>query len=185
LNRASRYTLPELLIGKTHLSWYTAIGMIALLLLSGLIITALVAQTPFSQLGWKFWRVGLQGPAIIIYILIIYPILTKIGDNAIDSITPWVDLSREEVAKLDAKYRIPSRYGEYLSFSAGVIFILILTQPWRGVFTSTNIFLFITEIIMFGLLGLLIYYGFRNAKYITLINRNLKLDLFDLDALAN
>jgi hypothetical protein len=184
VNRASRYTLPELLVRKTHLQWYIAVGIFAMLLLSGLIITAIVAEIPFSKLGWNFWRVGLQGPAIIIYILFIYPVLTKRGDSAIGSITPWIDLSREELTKLELRYRTPSRIGEYISFSAGMLFILILSQPWKGTFNSTNVFLFITEIIMFGLLGLLIYYGFRNAGYITLINKNLKLDLFNIDILA-
>jgi hypothetical protein len=60
----------------------------------------------------------------------------------------------------------------------------MLSQPWRGSFQSTDYFLFVTEIIMFGLLALLIYYGFHNARYLTLINKNLKLDIFSLDALA-
>ena len=184
LNRARHYTLPELLVKKTHLHWYVAIGIFALLMLSGLITTAVTAETPINKLGWNFWRVGLQGPAIIIYILIIYPILTRMGDNAIESITPWVDLSREELANLDSKYHKPNRLGEGISLTVGVVFILILSQPWKGTFEFNDIFLFITEIIMFGLLGLLIYYGFRNARYIAVINKNLNLDLFNIDALA-
>jgi hypothetical protein len=184
LNRAQRFTLPELLVKKTHLHWYTVTTIFALLLLAGLIITAIVSDTPFSKLGWNFWRVGLQGPAIIIYILIIYPILTKMGDNAVESIIPWVDLSPEELARLDSKYRVPSRLWESISLSTGIVVILILSQPWRGAIKLDNIFLFITEMIMFGLLSLLIYYGFHNARYMTYINKRLKLDLFNMDALA-
>lgn len=183
-DRARHYTLPELLVKKTHLRWYTAIGIFALLLLAGLIITAIAAETPFNKLGWDFWRVGLQGPAIIIYILLIYPILTRMGDNAIESIIPWVNMNTEELDKLDSRYRMPSRVGEFISLTIGILFILILSQPWKGIGDLHNIYLLIIEIVMFGLLSLLIFYGFRNARYITLINKNLKLDLFDIDVLS-
>lgn len=184
-DRRQYYTLPELLVKKTHLSWYIVTSIIAALLLLGLLITALTGETPIRQLNWDFWRVGLQGPAIILYILVIYPILTKMGDNAVESIMPWVDLSQEELDKLNSKYHVPSRLLEWTSLSAGVIFILILSQPWRGGAIEFNtVFLYITEIIMFGLLGLLIYYGFHNSRYLTRINKNLKLDIFSIDALA-
>jgi hypothetical protein len=184
LIRTRNYTLLELLVNKTHLRWYIAVGISALLLLLGLVITAIAIDTPFNRLGWNFWRTGIQGPAIIIYILAIYPPMTKIGEKAIESILPWVDMNREELDKFDLKYRVPNRLGEWISLCVGVIFILILSQPWEGNFEFNTLFLFITELIMFGLLGLLIYYGFRNARYITLINKNLKLDLFNLNALA-
>ncbi len=188
MEQSRYYTLPELLVRKTHLRWYTVVGIIAALLLLGLVITALIGKTPIRQLGWDFWRLGLQGPAIIIYILVIYPILNRMGDNAIESIVPWIDMSEEELFKLDSEYRVPSRFWEWLSLSAGVIFILILSQPWRATFETDpifiNVYLYITEIIMFGLLGLLIYYGFHNSRYLARINKNLKLDIFSVDALA-
>lgn len=188
VDRKRYYTLPELLVEYTHLHWYTVISIIAIVLFSGLVVTALIEETPIRQLGWDFWRVGLQGPAIIIYILAIYPILTKMGDNAIESIMPWVDMSKEELDELDSKYRVPNRLGELLSLSAGVIFIIVLSQPWRATYEFntifTDIFLYIIEIILFGLLGLLIYYGFHNSRYLTRINKKLKLDIFSVDALA-
>jgi hypothetical protein len=106
------------------------------------------------------------------------------GENAVESIIPLVDMRQEELAELDTKYRSPDRLWECISLSIGVLIVLTLSQPWRGAIGPENIFLFITEIIMFGLLGLLIYYGFRNARYITLINKRLKLDLFNIDALT-
>jgi hypothetical protein len=184
MNRVGHYTIPELLVKKLHLHWYLVTAFFALLLLAGMTITAIAADVSFNKIGWNFWRVGLQRPVIIIYILIIYPILTKMGDNAVESIIPLVDMRRKELAELDTKYRSPSRLWECISLSIGVLIVLILSQPWRGTIEPENNFLFITEIIMFGLLGLLIYYGFRNARYITLINKHLKLDVFNIDALT-
>jgi len=177
-------TLVELIIRKTHLRWYTATGILAVLLLSGLIITAFYEKTPFFELGWDFWRVGLQGPAIIIYILVIFPFMTRIGNDAFESIIPLVDMNEKEMTKLLSKYYQPPRSGEWISLSMGVVIILALSQPWRGNFEFFNTFLFITEIIMFGLLALLIFYGFHKSRYLTLMNRHLKLDIFNLDTLT-
>jgi hypothetical protein len=177
-------TLVELIIKITHLRWYTATGILALLLLSGLIITAFAEKTPFFRLDWNFWRVGLQGPIIIIYIFSIFPILRKIGNNAINSIVPLVNKGREELDRLASKYNSNSRMGEWISLSIGVLFVLMLSQPWNGKFDFTSLFLFITQIILFGLLALLIYYGFHNSRYLIQINKKLDLDIFNLDALA-
>jgi MFS family permease len=177
-------TLIELIIKKTHLRWYTATGILALLLLSGLIISAFTEKTSFLQLGWNFWRVGLQGPIIIIYIFSIFPILRRIGNNAINSIVPLVNEGREELDKLASKYNSNSRLGELMSISIGILFILLLSQPWSGKFDFTALFLFSTQIILFGLLALLIYYGFHNSRYLIQINKKLDLDIFNLDSLA-
>jgi hypothetical protein len=181
LKRIRRLTLPELFVKKTHLHWNIVTTILALFLLIGLFITALTSDTPFNSLGWNFWRVGLQGPVIIIYIMIIYPILTKIGDNAIESIIPSVDMSEDDLFKLEIKYRVPNRLWEGISLSMGFVIILLLSQPWRGTIVKDNVFLLLTEMIMFSLLSLLIYYGFHNARYMTLINKRIKLDLFNLE----
>jgi hypothetical protein len=182
--KTQNYTILEMLVKKTHLDWYAATGIIALLFLLGLFLTALAEETPINQLGWNFWRIGLQGPAIIIYILIIYPILNRMGDKAIESIIPLLDIDKKEFDELQSKYYSPKRLGEWISLSAGAIFILVLSQPWKGKFEFNTLFLFIIEIIMFSLLALLIYYGFNNTRYITQINKNLKLDIFNVEALA-
>jgi hypothetical protein len=184
VDKRKNYTLLESLVSKTHLNWYTATVVFALLLIFGLLLTALTEKTPINELGWDYWRVGLQGPAIIIYILIIYPILNRMGDNAIESIIPLLDIDKKEFDELQSKYYSPKRLGEWISLSAGAIFILVLSQPWKGNFEFNTLFLFIIEIIMFSLLALLIYYGFNNTRYITQINKNLKLDIFNVESLA-
>ena len=184
MDKRSKLSLLELLVSKTHLSWYVATVVFALLLILGLLLTAFAEETPINELGWNYWRTGLQGPAIIIYILIIFPILNRMGDNAIESIIPSLDMNKKELDELQAKYYTPSRLGEWISLSVGAVFILILSQPWKGSFEFTFLFLFITEIMMFSLLALLIYYGFINSRYIAKVNKNLKLDIFNVDALA-
>lgn len=184
MNKRTNYTLPEVLVSKTHLNWYTATLIFALLLILGLLLTAFAEKTPINELGWNYWRVGLQGPAIIIYILIIYPMLNRMGDNAVASILPLLDIDKKELTELQTRYYSPNRLGEWISLSAGAVFIIVLSQPWKGNFESNTIFSFITEIIMFGLLSLLIYYGFSNSRYIARINKNLKLDIFNVEALA-
>jgi len=184
LNRGHRLTLPELLVKKTHLNWYVVTTLFALLLLTSLILIAITADTPISNLGENFWRTGFQGPAIIIYILIIFPILTRMGDKAVESIIPWVAMNQEELAELETKYRVPSRKWEIIFLSMGIVIILLLTQPWKGAIEPFYIFLFLTEMIMFSFLSLLIYYGFHNARYMTQINKRLKLDLFNMDSLV-
>ena len=180
-------TLPEMLVKKTRLPWSAVTGISAFLLLMILVLTALAEDKPITQLGWDFWRVGLQGPAILIYILSIYPVLNRVGNKAFESILPLLDLDKDEIKQLISRYYSPRRSRELLSLLLGAGFIVLLSQPWiqtAGDFHFFEGYVYGIEILMFSLLALIIYHALQDTRFLTKINQNLKLDIFDIESLA-
>ncbi len=177
-------TLPELLVKKTRLPWSAVTGILAFLLLMILVLAALADGMPIKQLGWSFWRVGLQGPTILIYILCIYPILNRVGNKAFESILPLLAMDKNELKQLISEYSSPRRSRELLSLLLGAGFIVLLSQPWNTDFQFFEGYAYAIEILMFSLIALLIYYALHNTRYLTRINQNLKLDIFDIEALT-
>ncbi len=180
-------TLPEMLVKKTRLPWSAVTGICAFLLLVILVLTALAEDKPITQLGWDFWRVGLQGPAILIYILSIYPVLNRVGNKALESILPLLDLDKNEIKQLISKYHSPRRSRELLSLLLGAGFIVLLSQPWNQAAEGFHFFegyVYVIGILMFSLLALIIYHALQDTRFLTKINQNLKLDIFDIDSLA-
>lgn len=178
------YTLPEMLVKKLGFSWSLMMPIVAVILILPLFLIALTDDVSQRLLNWDYWRLCLPAPAIIIYILAIYPYLTKLGNNAVESARPLLNSNDNVGETLISYYSVPSRRGEWVSISVGVVFILLLSQPWRMEFTWFDIYLEITSLLMFGLLALLIYYGIRNTRFLTKLHRNLKLDIFNIQALV-
>ena len=176
--------LPEVILKKVRLPWSAFTGIFAFFLIIILVIVALADGTSIKQLDWSFWRVGLQGPAILIYILAIYPVLKRVGNKAIESVLPLTALDKNEVEKLISRYYWPRRSGELISILLGVAAVILLSQPWRGTLTNIDWYLYATEIILFSMLALLIYYSLRNTRFFTKINKNINVDIFDIEALA-
>jgi hypothetical protein len=177
-------TLPELLVKKTRLHWYVFTGIFAFFLLAILLLAALAEDKPIFQLGWIFWRSALQSPAILIYILILYPVLNRVGNRAFESLLPNLDMGKDELERLASRYYSPGRFGELMSLLLGAVFIVLLSQPWNQEFHFVDVYIYVIGILMFSLLALLIYYAIHNTLYMTRINRHIKIDIFDIDSLT-
>jgi hypothetical protein len=178
-------TLLERFVKTMRLPWPVFTLFIAVFLIVILAITAVADGLKMQQLGWIFWRDSLQGPAILIYILSIYPMLQRVGNNAIESILPLLNLDSIEINQYISKYCSPRRSHEWLAIFIGVGFVVLLSQPWKGGdFHFFNSYLYFVQLLMFSILALLIYYSLLNTRLITKINQNLKLDIFNTEELV-
>jgi hypothetical protein len=177
-------TLPELLVKKTRLHWYVFTGIFTFLMLAFLLLAALAEDQPIVQLGWIYWRSALQSPAILVYILLLYPVLNRVGNRAFESLLPNLDMGKDKLEQLASRYYSPGRFGELASLLLGAVFIIILSQPWHQEFHFIDVYIYVIGILMFSLLALLIYYAIHNTLYMTRISRHIKIDIFELDSLT-
>jgi hypothetical protein len=177
-------TLLERFVKNIKLPWSVFTLIVAVFLIIMLAITAFADGLELQQLGWNFWRDSLQGPAILVYILCIYQVLQRVGNNALESILPLLSTEIIEKKQYVSKYYSPRRSREWLAIFLGIVFVFLLSQPWQGGdFHFFNSYLYFVQILMFSLLALLIYYSLLNTRLITKINQNLKIDVFETEAL--
>jgi hypothetical protein len=177
-------SLLERFVKMTRLPWWVFTLIFAVFLLVMMAVTATADGLEIQKLGWSFWRDSLQGPAILIYILCIYPFLQRVGNKAVESIMPLLNIDSSEIKRYVSKYYSPSRSREWLAIFFGVCFVVLLSQPWQGgEFHFFNSYAYFVQTLMFSLLALLIYYSLLNTRLITKINQNIKLDIFNTKVL--
>jgi hypothetical protein len=176
--------LIEAIVKHLKLPWYVVTIIFAIFLLLMLVLVAYLDGDLTSEFEWNYWRIGIQRPVLIIYILTIYPVISTMGNNVIKSLQPLLIQDNESVKQFISGHSIPSRRGELISLAIGGVLILLLTQPWRGYLQWLEIYLVVIEMALFGLLASLIYSGLHNARYVAKLNQNINLDIFDIDALA-
>jgi hypothetical protein len=134
-----------------------------------------------NGIDWSFWRLGLQ-TAIIVYILVISAFIQKLWVRmliSLESLVPQTDAD-EILNKISRNNRI----WEWVSLLLGVIFFLSLGQPWNWEMHWFDIYSLVTNIIMFALLGYLIYGGISSTQRLARLTRKyLHFDIFDAGAL--
>ena len=121
--------LIEAFVKRLKLPWYVVTVIFAVFLLLILVLVAYLDGDLTSPFEWNYWRTGIQGPVLLIYIFTIYPAISKMGDNAIKSLQPLLILDNEPVKQLISGYSLPNRRGEWISLAIGGVLILLLTQP--------------------------------------------------------
>ncbi len=154
-----------------RLSWYGAVALGAAILLVSLVVLAYLDGVFSRPLEWTFWRVALQSPAIITYILIIYPLIQRLWDRAVRSLTPLLSVDyRSRQAIVNNLYAVRRRW-EWLALFLGAVFWLILSQPWNWATHWLDLFEIATGTLMFAILGWLIYGAVNSTRRLTRINR--------------
>jgi hypothetical protein len=130
-----------------------------------------------NGIDWSFWRLGLQ-ITIIIYIFVISAFIQKLWIRmliSLESLVPQTD-ANEILNKISHN----SRRWEWISLLLGVIFFLSLGQPWNWEMHWFDIYSLVTNIIMFALLGYLIYGGISSTRRLTRLTRKyLHFEIFD------
>jgi hypothetical protein len=173
------------IINRTHLSWYWATLLIAIILILTLILVGYLSGAFEQQEGWEVWRVGLQAPSIIIYILLIYPVIERLWRRALEAFRPLVTTEEKEFDNLIAEVSKIRRSHEWLSVLAGSTFMLVIGRPWLWVDQWIDIYQTVTTMLMFGLLGWLIYSSIDSNRVISILCRqDLKIDIFNTNLLS-
>ena len=182
VKRLPNTPLLEDIIHRTRLPWYVATTVVAVVLLL-LLILVVYAESGFTnQIDWGLWRLGLQ-PAIIIYILVMYPVMKNLWSHVVKSCLLLV-LEEDEV-NITSKITSYNRRREWIALLVGAVFVVVLSLPWGWIQFWSDIYTFSTSIVSFSLLAWLIYDVITNTMHLTQLNRKyMKIDVFNTDALA-
>ena len=114
--------LLEDIIHRTRLPWYVATTVIAVVLLLLLILVAYAESDFTNQIDWGLWRLGLQ-PAIIIYILVMYPVMKNLWSHVVKSCLLLV-LEEDEV-NITPKITSYNRRREWIALLVGAVFVVV------------------------------------------------------------
>ena len=174
--------LIEASIRHLRLPWYGTTAVAAVLLLSLLILIAYLSGSFSGHVDWGFWRLGLQ-PAIIVYVLVIYPLMGRLWNSATQALQRL--LPQPDQNGMVAKITRYDRRWEWTALLLGAVFYLALSQPWNWVAEWLDVYSLVTSILMFGLLGLLIYGGLADTMRLAQLSRqHLEIDVFDTGQLV-
>ena len=179
------YNLFDALMKRPRLPWYrlTAVVFVVLLLLLILVTYLDGALTHLSV--WRFWQDFLQAPVIIIYILLIYPFLSRLYRRAVEAFRPLLSLEKGDFDRLVAEVYTGRHRWEWTAMFIGAGFWLALERPWRFVDQWLHVYMMVTHVLMFALLGWLIYVSLAGNRHLARLNRqHLNMDVFDSGVLA-
>jgi len=110
----------------------------------------------------------------------IYPFMWRLGERAIQAFRPLLSLEENAFNQLVSEMNKPNRLREWVAALIGAVFWLVLSQPWSWVDQWKDTYGIVTNVIMFGLLGWLIYSSITGSQSLTrLSSQPLKLDIFD------
>jgi hypothetical protein len=157
--------------GPPRLVFTLAVGclLVLLLVVAAFAHGGLVAGSP-----WELWKLGLE-PAVIVYILWVYPPLRRRWTLAIDALRPLAD--RPEL--IDQANAVNRRL-EWTALLLGAAFSVWVTGPWQTDGRWVLLYVCASNVIMFSLMALAVYDGLVRMRRLTrIIRAGLQLDLFD------
>jgi hypothetical protein len=168
-----------------QIPWYLATIIIAIILFIPLILIGYLDGAINYQIEGGFWRAGLQGPVLIIYILIAYPFILRLWERAVEAFQPII--SENHFYRLSAEVRAVDRRQEWLVVFVGILFLLLVVQRvWLGwVDQWFEYYQVITEAILFGLLTWIIFISIKGSRGIAKLSKqNLNLNIFKMKLLT-
>jgi hypothetical protein len=175
-------TLIDELLARTRLPWLWVIIGVGLILFLLLGISAYLDGLFFQAFDRNFWRGSLQGPAIILYILIIHHLLKRPGEGAIEAYRSLLAMDDDSFEQLMAEAASPSRGREWLALGLGAVAGLLLTRPWTAPaqFVWMKLYWHVTIALMFGLLGWIVYGSLASSRLFRQFHRQpIEIDIFD------
>ncbi len=130
----------------------------------------------------------MDGPILTTYILLLYPFIWRLWQRAVETLQR---LSQPETksSQLAVEHYSLKRRWEWVALIAGVALWLSLQQPWTWTWWPERLWLSIydttTQMILFGLLGWLIFTSLAGSRYLGSLSRQqLKLNIFNPGSLT-
>ena len=167
---------------RPPLRWLLILVAVVLMLL--LVSVAFLDGDRASLATLSFWRDLMDGPALIIYILAVYPILYQRWWRSALSLRTL--LSPDDKATMPVP--LPKRQWEWTAIIVGSIFWPLLWQPWQRNWVPGDIWINAydvgTQIVLFSLMGWIVYTVFIGNRYTNRLSRlRLNVDVFDTEPL--
>ncbi len=180
-------SLLDQLMKCSRMPWYWATAIVAAVLFLSLFLVAYLDG--FFVLGialskWNFWERYVDSPIMIIYILIVYPFMRRLRDQAIQAFRSLLPQGEGVSNRLAMETFIPNRRWEWVAVLIGIALWIPIEQSagwwWgRGTFWL-NVYQMVTFPLLFGLLSWLIYDTLTGALRLSRLSRqDLKLDIFN------
>ena len=183
------YPLVMELTKRSRLQWRWIMVIVAAFLLLLLVLVAYLDGVFTDLSNWEFWRNFLDGPTLILYILVVYPPIWRLWWRAVQSIQALLPVDEGSPKRESFEVPLPKRRWEWVSIIIGAVFWLALWQPWAESWRSGVIWLsvydLVTQMLLFGLLAWLLYSSLAGNRYLSRLGRqNLNVDLFDTSTLT-
>ena len=159
-------------VGLSRLAFALVVGLLLLLLL----LLAAYAQGGLAMGGRSgLWHMGLA-PAIVVYVLGLYPRLQERWEPAIEALRPLA--ARPEV--MDPARTVGHR-GEWAALLLGAAFaVWVSSASWSTQGRWLAGYVMVSNIVMFALMALAIHDGMRRSRQLNrIVDAGLQLDLFD------
>ena len=174
------------LMRQVRIPWHWATVVVAGILFILLILIGYLDGAINQQIEGGFWRVGLQGPVLIVYVLAIYPFILRLWKPAIKAFRPMVSMSENQFNRLSTEITTVNRRWEWLAVFIGIFLHLIRLRIWLGWIDQWfEVYQVTTEALLFGLMGWLIYSSIKGSRGIARLGKqNLKLDIFNIQLLS-
>ena len=173
-------SLFDKIIGRPRPLWLT--------LSIAFILYAIALVFGSSQYGFRefflndHWRGFIVSPSIIIYILVVAPLLSKIGGQVIKSIRPLVDIEEEQFCNIVYKAAYIEPWKELVAILLGLALGVIIVVANIGFsITWTAFYITLSNALIYGLLAWVIYVSLTDIKLTaTLLRLPLLVDPFDI-----
>ena len=183
------YPLVEALVRRSRIPrlWFVIIITAALLIF--LTLTTILDDSPADLGKLSFWRLNIDEILLIAYIPIIYPFMMRLRERAIQAFKPLISLDEVSFERLATDIIKPIRRWELVAILVGIAFTIGIGQPWTLGWGSgeswLSTYMVISSVILWGMLGWLIYDTFFGIVRIArLSGRDLKLDILDTEMLV-
>lgn len=140
------------------------------------------------EYGWseffseQNWRNFFLPPAIISYIILISPKLSKTDQRIVQSIQPLIELDEDKFKELIEKLLYINPLKEVAAILGGVIFGLILVlNSFEFISTWFLVYLGFMSVLTYGLLAWVVYVNLSNYDFIPkLLSQPISIDPFDI-----
>ena len=158
-------------VGRPRLVVTIAVAcLLAIVLLA--VVFAHASRAPPT--AWLVWKLCLE-PAVIVYILWIYPPLQRRWKRAIDALRPLAD--RPEL--VERAFAV-NRRREWLALALGAAFSIWVTRPWQYEGRWLQLYFYAANVVMFSLMALAIFDCLaRTRRLARIVRAGVQLDLFD------
>jgi len=176
-DEGTRKSLLARLVSNQSRPWLTLAFSLLLIL-----VPAVVAYLDgVWSLG--YWRMSLLPAAVITYILVVSPILTRGESRVVEAFRPLVTLDDNGFKRLVNQASRVSTKAEAAAFSVGAAFGLLAGQSWLSDPAAFwfRAYLTLSAGLMSGLLGWVIYAAVAGTLLIRELHRQpLRFDMFDI-----
>jgi len=180
-------TLLIALMKRSRMRWRWVITLLTAVLLLWLILVAYLEGVLTPQFLLDFWQNGLRGPVMLVYILAACPLLWRVYVQAVQSFQSLLPVTDEEHNQLLSKAATLNHRWEWVALFGGAVFYLALLQPWARVSDDLwlDIYVAVTHVLMFSLLGWLIYFTLGCFLRISRLGRQqLNWNMFDSEVMS-